>query len=280
MIETPVPTQTKIAATRIPPPTLSAEAVDALLLELIKTNASCTLPCWWGVVPGISSADEARLLLRPFLGAVVSENTFESSEADGYYFMRPLPNGLQVGVEVLAKDKVVSLVYVRTKMTMGTYDLVYDNPFYQETMSAYTLEAVLTKYGKPDQILIRSFSYLAGEFNPTQILLFYPKEGIVAQYFSKNSLEQENETLFNLTCPPRSLISLRLFNPDSDMGLDELLEIDDSFPKYKDILNATGMDVDTFYQAFREYDENNLKSDCPAYIKTPWELWPSEYQNP
>jgi hypothetical protein len=165
-------------------------------------------------------------------------------------------------------------------MTKDIYEKVYDDPFYQEIMSEYTLEAMLTKYGKPDQILIRSFSDLAAEFNPTQTLLYYPRMGIVVQYFSPNGLLKENGAFVLPTCPPKSHISLRLFNPDSQMTLDQLLAIDDSISKYKDISEATNMNDDSFFQAYHEYDEKVLSSSCPAVLKTPEDIWPSEYRNP
>lgn len=280
LIETPVPTQTKIAATRTPLPTLPAEVADALVLELLETNANCSLPCWWGITPGVTTTDEIQSILEPLLGAVVSEVRYEFSEIGGHLLMRPQANGLKVGIQYLAEDKIITMVYVNTEMTREIYNRVYDDPFYQETMSAYTLEAVLTKYGKPDQIFIRSFSDLAGEFNPTQTLLYYPKMGIVAQYFSPNGLLVENSAFVLPTCPPKGHISLRLFDPDSSMTLDELLSLDDSFAKYKVISEATNMDLDEFYEAYREYDEKTLVSNCPAVLKTPEELWPSEYSNP
>ena len=64
------------------------------------------------------------------------------------------------------------------------------------------------------------------------------------------------------------------------MSLAQLLAIDDSFSKYKDISEATNMNSDTFFQAYKEYDEKSLKSSCPAVLKTPEDIWPSEYSNP
>jgi hypothetical protein len=275
-----VPTGTVIVATRTSLPTLPAEEVQARALELLRTNAGCSLPCWWGIAPGYSTIDEARLIFEPFLGAIESENGFEYLESDNPYFMRSLASGLQVGVEVSAKDNLVSLVYVQTEMTKDIYNKVYDDPFYQEIMSLYTLETMLTKYGKPNQILVRSFSDLAGEFNPTQLLLYYPDSGIVVQYFSRNLPMLNNGTVTLWTCPPQSHISLRLFNPDSHMSLTQLLSIDDSYSKYKDISEVSNMDIDTFFQTYEEYDERAPDLSCPTFLKTPEDIWPNEYINP
>ena len=224
------------------------------MLELLNTNAGCSLPCWWGIKPGVTTTDEVQSFLEPFLGAVVSEVRYEFADTGGLFLMRPQPkNGLRVDIQYLAEDKIVSMVYVNTEMTRDIYYTVYDDPLYQKIMSAYTLEAMLTKYGRPDQILIRSFSALTAYNNPTQILLYYPEKGIVAQYFSEIFLvEQKNETFVSLICPPKSSISLRLFKPDSGLSLAYLLSIDDNYSGYKDISEATNMDVDTFFQTYQK----------------------------
>ncbi|HCK66470.1 MAG TPA: hypothetical protein DHW49_09405 [Anaerolineae bacterium] len=64
------------------------------------------------------------------------------------------------------------------------------------------------------------------------------------------------------------------------MTLKEILQIDDSYDKYKNISEATNMDINTFYESYRDYDESLLTSSCPAILKTPENIWPSEYRNP
>lgn len=275
----PIPTQTKnMVTTRTPVPTLSADKADARVLELLKTNAGCSLPCWWGITPGITTTDEIQSFLEPFLGVVVSKYRYGFTQDGGAILMRPQPqNGLRIGIQYLAKDKIVSMIYISTELDRDIFYPVYDSPLYQKIMSAYTLQAILAKYGKPDQILIRSYSDLAAYNNPTRILLYYPKEGIVAQYLGDiSSAKQENGKFVNWICPPKSSISLRLFNPNSQMSLNDLLVIDDSFPRYKDISEATDMDISMFYQSYQEYN----KSGCTTYLQTSWDLWPDEYQNP
>jgi len=49
--------------TRVPPQTPSA-AVAAAVKDSIFGNSSCALPCWQGIVPGITTRDEALTILR------------------------------------------------------------------------------------------------------------------------------------------------------------------------------------------------------------------------
>lgn len=280
VVEVQGPTETSEPATRTPLPTLSPVESDAQVREWLQTNAGCALPCWWGIRPGETTVDETQTILEPLLGAVQSDVRYGFTPTGGLLLMRPQPNGLQVGVQYLAKDNIVTMVYINTAMTKDVYGLVYGDPKYEQMMSAYTLEKVLTVYGKPEAVMIRSFSNLAAEENPTQTLLYYPEKGIIVEYFSPNGLLIEDGATVLPTCPPKGHISLRLFDPASGMSLDELMRLDDSLAKYKDISEATNMDLNAFYEAYRQYDENSLQSLCPATLKTPEAIWPAEYSNP
>src|SRR3990172_323544 len=35
-----------------PAPTLTAEQQEAYIVDMLKTNGDCKLPCWWGIMPG------------------------------------------------------------------------------------------------------------------------------------------------------------------------------------------------------------------------------------
>lgn len=277
---TPSPTETKMTFTKTTIPTLPADIADARVVELLKTNSGCSLPCWWSIKPGITTADQTQSILEPFLSIVTSDVRYEFSETGGHLLMRPDPqSGLRVGIQYLVEENTVSMIYVNTAKVRDNDHKIYDDSFYQEAMSPYSLKTILTRYGKPEQIFIRSFSDLAADNNPTQILLYYPNEGIVAEFFSQNELVQKNETIFNRICPPKSLISLRLFKPNSGLSLSYLLSVDDNFSKYKNVSEATNMDVDTFFQTYQNYDESSIDLKCPAFLTTPWDLWPNIYSN-
>ena len=60
--KTPSPT---VAQSWTPPPKLSQEEANELLLELYETNGGCEMPCWWGIVPGETPWETALELLLP-----------------------------------------------------------------------------------------------------------------------------------------------------------------------------------------------------------------------
>ncbi|MEA3439302.1 MAG: hypothetical protein U9R58_03380 [Chloroflexota bacterium] len=272
--KTNIPSPTPIiVSTQTPLPTLPIEEVFTLTLDLLKTNAGCSLPCWWGITPGVTSTDEIQSFLETFLGAVRSEYRYEFSDNGGYIAMSNQPSGLQVSVYYFAENGIVTMLYIPTRMTFDITRTVYDDPQYFKIMEAYTLSQMLAVYGKPSQVLVRSFSGIAAEHFPTHFLLYYPEEGIIAQYFSHNMpVLEADKTITSWTCPSVSHLSLRLFDPDTELSLEQLLEFDDNLSKYKEISEATNMDIDTFYETY-------LESDCSEYIKTPEEIWPYVYDN-
>lgn len=260
---------------------LPAESTKVGDVEFLIENPVCDLPCWWGIRPGLTNRSEAQSVLESLFQETVGDPDYRVVVGEGHFSINPLVDGIRLGMQYISNnDDEVIMIYVITEMLEDVYTKIYNNLAYQEIMSDYTLEAILKKYGKPDKILVRSFSGVAGEVNPTQVLLYYPRYGIVIQYFSPNGLLTKDESFVLPTCPPKSHISLRLFDPSADLGLDEILMLDDSYNRYKDISEVSNMDIDVFYESYREYDEILLKDDCPATLILPESIWPSEYKNP
>jgi hypothetical protein len=272
--DTPKPIHLTPTNSQTPLPTLQIEEAEALVLELLKTKSECTLPCWWGIIPGITSAEEIKNILWPFKGTVEHDLRYEFSDSGGYLLMKTQPNGFNIGIQYLIENEKVSTIYISTRMNdIDGYELVYKNSEYDEIMELYSVDQILTRYGKPEQIYIRSFSEIAGELNPTQILLFYPDEGVIVQYFSPNTLEIDNGEFYNTFCPLDGHIMLRLFNPNTDINLDKLLLMDDNFSSYKEISKVTNMDVNSFYNTYVD------GTDCSVYLYTKESIWPYVYDN-
>jgi hypothetical protein len=271
--DTPVPTNSPTSS-QTRQHLLSVKEAESLVLDLIRTNSGCSLPCWWGVTPGKSNIEEIENLLSPFLGTVESEVRYEFSDIGGYLLMRTQPSGFNIGIQYLVENNNVSIIYVATRMVSPDgYELDFDSPIYREIMSPYSINQVLLNYGRPEQLLIRSFSELAGELNPSQILLYYPLEGVAIQYFSQNTLLIDDDIFYNKFCPVNGHINLRLFDPSSGLGLDQLLLLDDNFLEYKEISEVTNMNIETFYETYIS------ASDCSHFIITKEEIWPHEYDN-
>ena len=64
--KTPTPTLTPTITVTWVPPTLN----DYSIQTLIDTNGNCELPCWWGLVPGVTTKEQSL----SFLGKVGIDN--------------------------------------------------------------------------------------------------------------------------------------------------------------------------------------------------------------
>ncbi len=81
-VVTSAPTSTKEAAPIPVPsptdrevPTLSVEHARVRLVELLANNGGCQLPCFWGITPGETTAQQARNILAP-LSSLSDYNAF------------------------------------------------------------------------------------------------------------------------------------------------------------------------------------------------------------
>ena len=173
---------------------------------------------------------------------------------------------------VATGDRITEL-YIQTRMVgEDGYEIIFNDPAYDEIMHNYVLSQILVNYGPPTQVFIRSFSDLAMEIHPTQTLLYYPDEGVIVKYFSPNLRVVEDETSFIWTCPSEGYVELRLFDTNSGIDLPQMLEWDDNFSQYENLSDVTNMDDQTFYETY-------LESNCSEYIKTPEDIWPYIFDN-
>lgn len=263
---TPTPTDTPTAtptplptATATPPAIPTPPGADVLeqVLWLYETNNGCQLPCWWGIVPGETKWDVAAQLLELFDSNIsfasnpglinyspeipLPPNVFDSASTTPIYSVR---NGVVHGIltHVAMSDKTA--------------------PGY---LSAYILSTFLATYGQPTEI--RLFTYRApfeGNELPFFVLLIYPEQGIIAMY------DDNGQRLGDVVqgCPQKNVTSLlKLWASDSDLTVEQIIEGSSALRRdYRSLEEATGMDVATFYETFRQPENTTC-------LETPADLW-------
>jgi hypothetical protein len=214
------------------------------LQDLLKTNAGCNLPCWWGIQPGQSHIGEAIQYLASFLGLIFEFDPIRV-QLDGrlqirrtYRVLYPDEEGTldredmpHSSLIISAQDDIVSSMVVNRARGTGRF----------------ALQQVLQTYGPPDRVLLRTFPsspnylpfYLIVEYSETGILLFYEVGGV--------KLNEQIEGCFE---DASSMAILSLPNTRTT-DLDELNETwfgpDPNSPLLL-IQDASGQDVSTFYE--------------------------------
>ena len=140
----------------------------------------------------------------------------------------------------------------------------------------FSLSNVLEEYGQPDQIIIRPFPDYEGHPSPPaqytfDFVLFYPKQGFVAEYVSVRATEGNSF----VGCPTKSYIThISSWNPEKSVSITEAIQYfsnldgvsKGNISEYKQLQDVTSLSLADFYDVFRISNSNNC-------VKTPKELW-------
>jgi len=267
------PTITPIPASTLHP-ALNAESANKLALQLLNDNSNCRLPCWWGIIPTITTSQDAISFLNSF-SSIASTN---STDNDGGYMILKIPNGnglLSPFIEYNSIDGVINTLIVGisqiVKNENGGYDEVYDDPAFARATQFLSLPEILRSYGQPKEVLISTYSLQPlGWPVFFDIQLFYPEHGFLMAY---NSLMEFSGSGYIKGCPSKSNIAIGLWEPGKYLSINDLpgniRNNISSFPlsSYLQVNEATDMSIQDFYDTFKN-DEGTL---C---LETPSSLWP------
>ncbi len=260
---TPTPSQTQtisvepslvfetVTPTLTPQPTLPIEKVKEKILNLLETNGGCQLPCWWGIVPGETSVQEVLSFFEPFASEIFVEDTGVA------VFIWETPEEISPGNEI-SFDFLVSAGIVSHIDVHGI-----------QGADLFRLPLVLTNYGQPNEIWIRTFSPNPGENTvPFSVIAFYGNQGFVA-YWQGSGDVRGNIIHGCIESSP----SLYLWSPDPNIStiIDTTKLFDPILPGGAlRLTEASGMNEETFYNSFRGFGG-------PVCLDTPKSLWLGVY---
>lgn len=245
---TPLPTQASPSPTFTPYPTLTAEERYAFVREMLKTNAGCELPCWWGVVPGET---DWHTVLNRF-------------RAVGFAFDIPHPTrpyDYLLDLSFDHQNSVVQSIQVTSYISPGDKSERFAQDWHR-----YSLDQVLTRYGEPSQVMLELWPNPPEPYYPYRLFVFYEERGILIAY---EGPAIPGETL--QVCPKFEQVThLRLWlqSPGQERSLLELADLDPlEQAQMLPLEEATGMDVQTFYETFRQ-------AGTTTCLESPAEVWP------
>jgi hypothetical protein len=243
------------AATATPTP-LSKEQIDQWILDKINNKGNCQLPCWWGIIPGKTTWDEALAMLQPYASEVHAGKTTNDTFSAYMAFDYP-PEGVTTAsalyISFIVKNNIIQTISI---------DGV-------DQVSTLQLPNLLKEYGPPTGgVWVDGYSGSAFDYGPRQVAIhiFYPDSGIFAQYDAPGG-EVKNGNLYNcLAYGPL----LYLWSPEADVSYNQAIRglgLDFQFPFLPSRI-ALGMDEQQFYEAYK--DKNTTQEVC---LKTPVDLW-------
>ncbi|NMC34950.1 MAG: hypothetical protein GYA36_21220 [Veillonellaceae bacterium] len=132
---TPIPEWT-------PLPTINPETQNAFMVELLKNNRGCQLPCWWGIEPGKTTWTSARQFLEAFAIIERAEQSNEiANEIHNVWFPIPFSDTTDLA-SIYVSDGIVTRVWF--PYTAGQY--------------RYQLNQVLSVFGIPEHVYIEKIT--------------------------------------------------------------------------------------------------------------------------
>ena len=259
LINKPTATATRMSPTWTPLPTLPLFDARNLVADLLENNAGCLLPCWWGIVPGETTWQEAYSMLSPIAISFGDYDLPDRPDApDRHRRDVHVPTPQDVSYANHLFHDYITVDGIVAQIEVYNYDLA----------PAYYLPTVLGTYGMPDEIWLRTFSSEDMGSRPFLLDLFYFSRGLLFE-FSGGAGEDMGESLRVF---PQTMDSpfIYLWDPQVnltfDAAIDEFLDVM-NFPYPLPLLEAAGMEVETFYNYF--VDPNSIH-----YMETPDDIWP------
>jgi hypothetical protein len=236
--ETSTPTLTS-TPTFIPRPTADLPQVPRLndeekiekYIELLETNAGCKLPCWWGIVPGQTSWQEARRFLVRVANRVSNDPEFPR-EVD--FLVPEYIFPVHLSHRYYVEDEIIQIIQVHNGM-----------------LPVYTIPDILNEYGKPDEVYIALDWEPGRDDLPLLIMLLFRDQGIMT-YYGTQGVEQSTRIR---ACFDHELSAdLRLWSPENSTSFSFVyneftLMYQNSYHSIEEI---TTLDKDAFYDLFSQ----------------------------
>ena len=245
LISASIPAPTSLAdltaiATQAPISTLSVAESNELIKELILRNGGCRLPCFWGITPGITEWSEAKNFLATF--AEIREGKFYSIKIQD-------PEYHQVNlIEFTVQDGIVVEVVAGLPITRN-----------------FTIDKLLTNYGKPDGIYLLTYKNSPASPIPAFLALNYQHQGILVEY--EFASEKINDNEFLICSQPLGPNMWLRSSQETLTDLDINQSVLGAEPSYtlRKIDEISNISIDEFF--------NDFKGSSACFI-TPINVWP------
>ncbi len=282
---TPVP-PTAQAATPTTLPTLSALEAKSAVIDLLRANDDCRLPCLLGITPGTTSIQEADTFLARFDEAIVPDEIV----------VKPNDFGDMAGLDLVYSEEgldfLVSLAYYKpasaveqvtlngyaSRETGGGSDAKSESLFgaaqYDQLLAQYTLDDLLTTYGRPSRVLLAVFNIEQDDgltaWIPVSLVVRYDEQNFLVEYIMPRAVVGQDY----VGCPAQAEIALTSWSSDPPVTLTTVLSriggvginrLNTTY--FAPLEQATGLTIDEFIRIFADHTQ-------AACLRTPIADWP------
>lgn len=239
-------------------PALPVAEAEAKVLELLRDNGDCRLPCFWGFTPDHTSVQMIWSFLYAFRDFSLNGVLFtETGGGAGITISRDdlllqtqlvVEGGHDAQPDIVRWIRVDMTAYNR-KAAEGYPEKVFDNPLYAQYLQYYTLPYLLSTYGPPSEAYINFDN--DERVNEYYLFLDYTEAGWVAML----TMPMTRSGKLVGGCPAKAFTTLWLWSPeDSETGKQFGFA---GGTALKSIEEATSLTLEEFYQQFK--DASNTK---------------------
>ena len=253
-----------------PSPTLQPSLDEAntkeIILELLKTNGSCKLPCFWGITPGETTLDEAKRFFDHLGWTGDDYQAFIPPDETFYETGRDV-DGHGIGIMIYPQNGLAETIHSG-----------FGGRNFKTLMPYYTIEQVLSSEGVPSQVYVSLATGLEVStpkitdynldvfYQESQILVIYGGSAIKIGDAYKICPGNPNQGNPNVPEDEGS-ISLFLGVPGNELTPEELMNPFGQFGSPLTIDKVFGISPEEFYKKMTQSKE-------PACFLTPRSIWP------
>lgn len=264
-------------------PAYKAEEAKGTILNLLRDNGGCQLPCIWEVNPSQTSVKQVKDFLSRF--GKLEENTSFYSNSNVYdsfgdlttilwnEHLRTFINFSYYQNSNLVESSILYIEFTQEEKGGASIKPVYGDPYFSELVNYYLLPQVLSNYKKPSQILLFPFPS-----NPDRedikplfsMVLLYEDLGFLVEYLFPRESNGNNF----VGCPSKTAyITLVSWDPGTKPLLEKIVQRTSglginklNFSEFRPLEDVTTMHKDDF--------ENLFKSDNgQTCLSTPKNRW-------
>ncbi len=264
------------ASTPTPFPFITPENARPVMIDLMKGNGGCELPCLFGLTPGVSSQTSIDAWINFFQGQRIDNKNIEMGGLGTVIFYneqtRLYVHYSSTYLSLPPGSGLENMVFSTESSNLQLTETVYDDVADIKIMEYYSLANILQTYGAPSEIWVLPFPtdpIRPDETYPFSVLLFYPRNHFIVEYVSAR--QEDSKDYFG--CQPTTRINLATWDPDRQKSLVEALVFlggvanELNIGLFRTLLDATGLTIDEFYKMFSDQGK-------PECLHTPKSIWP------
>jgi len=212
-------------STWTPLATLSKADSARLIKKLLVENPDCHLPCWWGIIPGLTKEKEATQFLESF-------TTLGNSYGNSFTFEYSTLSGVSSGFTLFIRNSMVWLTRIHPESTRYNYQV----------------DQLLKNYGEPNEVLI--WTMASAPFQPIPFILVLDYHQY--QFKAIFDLTVEKEGDFLKSCPKSVGPWLYIWDLNDPTSLDWIEENAYGVDRIdlKRIEDVTSMNIKDFKSTF------------------------------